>query len=482
MKNSKLIKILWTFSEKELTKLGEFVHSPFFNHHQKVIPLLHYFQKIFPEPPVKALEKAVIFKKCYPKRAFEENYLRKQFSILYQLVQQFLIQQELENAIFEKEHALLRQYEKRNLTPLFQLQHRAMSKKLITNDSQNSDFFFQQYQLANDADAYFGRQQKRRFDEALQQKMDSFDAYYLIEKLKGCCEMMNRRKIVEGGYQLNFVEEILSFFQKSSSLSEIPIIKIYLQIFNTLREEEEETHFEKLSELLEEYQSEFSQKEAIGMYRYAQNYCIRRINRGEKRYFRELFELFQKQLTHKINLPNGILSADDYKNIVTVGLSLGEADWVKTFIYDYKNALLPASRENVFHYNLANYYYGIKDYDSAIQLLNTVQFTDDYYEISGKIILAKTYFLQQEFEAIYYLIDAFKLNLRRNKRVATPYKLSVTNFLIQLKKVSKLTEDREYILSADFDRKFKKLEKRILEVQPITDKRWLLIQLNKLVS
>lgn len=480
MNISKTVQILATFSQKELDSFAEFATSPFFNRNKKVLPLLTYFQKIFPNPKEEALNKVVVFKNAYPEKSFDAAYLRKQSSFLYQLLRKFLIQLEQSIPVFEQEFALLKQLEKRNLTAIFQLQNQALNNLIEKQATdQGSHFFYQRYQLANEADAFFGRQQKRRFDRALQLKIDSFDVYYLIEKLKGSCEMLNRKKIVEGGYQLNFIDAIVDFLDSKNDISQIPIIKIYLQILKTLRDEAEESHFEKLANLLNIHQLDFSKKEAVAMYRYAQNYCIRRINQGNTAYFRKLFELFQTQLIHQINLPNGMLSPDDYKNIVTVGLRLKEFKWVKIFIFDYKKTLQINLRDNVFNYNLATYYYGIQDYDSAIQLLNTVRFTDIFYEISGKIILAKTYFIKEEVEALFYLIDAFKLNLKRNKEVAANYKMSITNFLIQLKKVTKLKAEEGYMTRNKFREKLVKLEVRLNVVEPIVDRNWLLKQLLK---
>ncbi|MEM6967533.1 MAG: hypothetical protein AAF573_22405, partial [Bacteroidota bacterium] len=266
-------------------------------------------------------------------------------------------------------------------------------------------------------------------------------------------------------------------FENENPISEIPILQIYLQIFKTLRNEAEELHFEKLVNLLAQHQHRFPQQEAKGMYRYAQNYCIRKINQGDQQYFRKLFELFQTQLSHQINMPNGILAAADYKNIVTVGLQVKEADWVKQFIFDYKSALRPELRENVFHYNLASFHYGVKDYDAAIKLLSTVKYTDIYYEISGKIILAKIYFTLGEYETLHYFIDAFKLHLLRNKKIAFQYRQRIINFLIQLKKITKLKAAFSYTSPSVFQKKQEKVKVRLATVEPIIDRRWLLSSL-----
>lgn len=482
MNNSKLIKVLKTFSPKELQKWEAYVLSPFFNTNKKVFPLMIYLLKKIPSGDISAFEKKEIFKKVYPSRSYDENYLRKQFSILFQLLKKYLAQVHWQNSGLEKELSLFQSLEKRKLDSLYQIQQQSLLKEFDQQKRPDANHFYLQFQMQKTADNYFSKKQKRQFDAALQDKINHLDAFYLIEKLKGSCEMLNRKKIVEGNYEWNLVDEIMTFLQKKNPLSEIPMVQIYLQIFKTLQDEKNETHFETLTTLLEKYQNDFPQAEAVAMYRYAQNFCIRKINQGKSEYFRKLFELFQTQLTSEINLPNGIISADDYKNIVTVGLRIKEATWVKDFIFKYKESLSPSMRENVFNYNLASFYFGTKDYDAAIQLLSTVQYTDIYYEISGKIILAKIYFIIKETNSLNYFIDAFKLNLKRNKKVAAQYRTSINNFLIQLKKVTRLREEKNYLDKKTWDKKHQQLIQRIEMVTPIIERNWLLKNLKSLVQ
>jgi hypothetical protein len=474
MNNSKLVQVLKSFSPKELQKWAAYVQSPFFNTNKKVLPLLNYLLKKIPLNDNSSLEKKVIFKQVYSSRCYDENYLRKQFSILFQLLKGYLAQVNWQTSELNRELALLQSLEKRQLDSMYQIHEQALLKNINNQNRPNGDRFYFQYQLHKSADNFFSKKQKRQFDTALQEKVNNLDAFYLIEKLKGSCEMLNRKKIVAGNYEWHLVDEILQFLNQENPLSEIPMIKIYLQIFKTLQDETNENNFNILTSLLEKHQMNFPQEEAVAMYRYAQNFCIRKINQGQTEYFRKLFGLFQTQLVSKINLPNGVISADDYKNIVTVGLRIKEATWVKEFIFNYKAALSSKVRENVFNYNLASFYFGTKDYDAAIQLLSTVQYTDIYYEISGKIILAKIYFIIEETSSLNYFIDAFKLSLKRNKKIAAQYRTSINNFLIQLKKVTRFRADKNYLDKKNRNKKHQQLKQRIETITPIIERNWLL--------
>jgi hypothetical protein len=109
----------------------------------------------------------------------------------------------------------------------------------------------------------------------------------------------------------------------------------------TLTSDDDEQHFNKLKQLLKTHHDKYSVKEARDMYTYAQNYCIKKINSGFGKYLHELFQLYKITLENKIVFAGKYLSHWAYKNIVGVGLRLGEFDWVEQFINDYKDQLNP---------------------------------------------------------------------------------------------------------------------------------------------
>lgn len=117
MKNSKFIQILSTFSQKEISEFKDFVQSPHCNPNKKVFGLLAILLNYYPEFDSNAIEKRRVFRKAFPKRSFDEAYLRKQISILFQLLKAFLAQKGISE--FEKEYALLSQFRERKLDNLF---------------------------------------------------------------------------------------------------------------------------------------------------------------------------------------------------------------------------------------------------------------------------------------------------------------------------------------------------------------------------
>ena len=136
-----------------------------------------------------------------------------------------------------------------------------------------------------------------------------------------------------------------------------PVVQIYFLIYQSFINENDEKHYLNLKSALGNYYQHFTKDEAREMYVFAQNYCIKKINQGNKKYYEEVFQLYKQLLNNEVLLIEEELSEWDYKNIVTTGTRLGHHQWVQNFLEEYKTKLNKVVRNNAYHYNLANFYY-----------------------------------------------------------------------------------------------------------------------------
>ncbi|MEO0876254.1 MAG: hypothetical protein AAFY48_16770 [Bacteroidota bacterium] len=127
----------------------------------------------------------------------------------------------------------------------------------------------------------------------------------------------------------------------------------------------------------------------------------------------------------------------------------------------------------MFNYNLAAFYYATQAYDQAVQLLNTVEFSDPYYEVNGKIMLLKIYLADENYFSFYYLLDAYKIKLKRNQQVGAAYRQSITNFLTQCRALAQLREHQDLWPKERFVKKHQRLQEKLHHQNNIFDRRWL---------
>jgi hypothetical protein len=248
------------------------------------------------------------------------------------------------------------------------------------------------------------------------------------------------------------------------------LIDLYFQIYSTLTSSDPDIHFKNLKKLLRSHQNELNENDKRDAFQYFFNYCIKRINKGEPEFMKELFNGYKEALENKAMFHKGKLSQWDYKNIATIGYKLCEYKWVKQFLRTYKSHLPEAEKENAWHYNRANYLFQTKKYAEAVSLLQKVNFTDLYYQLDTRAILLKIYFETEEVNAFMYHVSAFKMFLRRNTRISeyqrTIYKnlVDFTGKAFRLRVKGKSTE---------------LLTKQLNETKQVADFNWLMNQLKE---
>lgn len=419
MIGSKLHLMLQQLSKREFRRFVEFVHSPYFNKHDRLKDLTDYLYVHLPENNLEALEKNALFEHLFPNEGYNEQRLADLMSYLVKLLEQFLVQLNLERNAFQEELGLMEELAQRDLHKPFQRQARRLRNQQKKEKNRDENYYLQEYLFWNASDSYFMRQQKRTKDESLQQKVDALDLFYLSAKLKNACEMVNRSHVISETYHFWLTDEVLSYLRNNiDDYAEHPSIVVYFHILSILTEPDEESHFTKLKAVLAENMGKFRREETRYMYLYMQNYIIYRINKGDQRYLPELFNLYKWLLETEIILEGNYLSQWDYKNIVSAGYRMEAYHWTEQFIHNYRDKLRPEEQENAYNYNLAMLYYYKGEFKRALRLLQTVDFTDLYYALGARSILMKSYYDLEDWDPLYSLFDSFSVYLKRNKQIS----------------------------------------------------------------
>lgn len=437
MFENKLTTTLGNFSKYELNQFRKYILSPFFNENEDLLVLFDTLLPFFKKKTDVALDKEAIWVKIFSQKKYNDTKFRRLNSDLLKLAEGFIAYNLYNQSPIVPQLFLLKAIEERGFQNLENTNIKQAKNLQERHPYRNADYYYNEYQLQVELGTMNTKQFQRNEQVNIDKIVDNLDYFYLSEKLKYYCELTNYKRVFKVDYEPLFIDDILNHLG-NVSYDHVPVIAIYYRILLTLEKEEEE-HYYKLCELLEQHAEKFPIEEARMMYGFAQNYCIKKINVGKPDYLKELFKLYQTVLRKKIIFVNGELSPWDYKNIVTVGTRIGEFDWTQDFISEYKAFLPKDFRENAYTFNLSKLYFIQKKYDMVIQLLLTVEYQDVFYLLDSKTMLLKTYYELQEDDALYNLLDSFKVLLSRKKVVAPQYR---TNYMNLLKHTRKLVEIR----------------------------------------
>lgn len=464
MQASKLISLLKTLNKKEFKDFQLFVGSEFFNKNKNLIVFVEQLSMYQGQFDSEKLDKDLFFKKHYLGEEFEEQRFRYLQSDLTKLLEEFIAYNEYAENSFQRKYFLLEGLKKREQGKYF-LQELESIKKI--NDSANlrdGNYYFNQHLISELSYEYSSQYRNRSFDSSIQEVIDNLEITYLARSFRYYCEMINRRNILSVKYNLSFFDELINYLRKGA-FDDIPAIRIYLLIYVTLIEWDNRENYDELFSTLDKYGYQFSLKEQRDMYVFAQNYCIKRINRGMENALEDIFVLYKIITTKGLIYEGNYVSQPDFKNIVTTGLRLNEVDWVSAFIDEYKEKLNPQFSENAYTYSMAWIHFSRNEYDKALRMLLRVEFNDVYYHLDSKSLLMKTYFEMEEYDGFFSLVDAFKIYLRRNKFISEFQRETYHNFIVLCNKLMKVKLGKN-LMTLD-------LHREIIQTTPAADLAWL---------
>ncbi len=472
MKKSKLIDILSCLKKDEIKQFRDFINSPFFNKKKEVITFFELLIQYYPHFEEKDVDRHHIFNLLYPKKEYDEKQLGYLMSYLSKLAERFIGFQKYEADNLMPEYHLLSAFIERKLYKYYLQSSKKVSSTKNSELKKNSDAFLKDFLISKVALQYFDFQlkEKRRHDESLQIASNNLDLFYLTKKLEYSCAMINHMNLLGEDYQLYFAN-ILNNKMIPSPFKDEPIIVTYLQIFQMLQTEVTPEQLATLRKLIKEKGASFPTIEKQKFLRYAINFCLQMLRKGKYEYMEQAFELYLEGIKQGSFYEDSYLSLSVYANVIRIGASLKKFDFLKEFVEEYNPKLPKELQKNSYHYNMAEIYYGTKDFDQAIEHLNQVKFSDIQIHLGSREILTKIYFETDAEEALLSLIASFSIFLKRNKNISTRLKRPYLNFCDLLNQIMRKNPKKLVII-----------RQKITETNPLASRSWLLQACDKVMQ
>ncbi len=469
MYGSKLLDVLACLEAGEWKELEVFLKSPYFNRNPDLLRLAMLLKKEAPGFKEERVDRYLLMRKLFPKRALEDKEIRYLMSSLLKLVERFLGQQVYETKPLLGGSHVLEACEARNLKKHYRQQLRQLEKLTESHPYRDEHYYYHRFLRADVETRYFHRQGVRTYDHNLQETVDYLDEFYLITKLRLTCELINRQNILSASYDIRLVDELLGYLE-GYDFEKVPAIAMYYHILRLLTAEDTHPHFQSLKGLMVNNFHLFPEHSQKEIFSYAQNHCIKQIKNGVTAYHEELFGIYQEGLKTGLLIEEGVLSPWKFKNIVSNGLGLGKFEWVENFIDTFNGKILEEFRETALVYNRAHLYYHQGRFSEALKTLNTVEFSDIFYALGTRKIMLMIYFEQEEVESLLSLVSSFKLFLRRNKLISEGNRRAYLNFVNLVQALFRYREGK--------GEQRAELEKQIRETQPLVEESWLMKMLD----
>lgn len=472
MQESQLMKTFQCLTRQDRRDLRLFVRSPFHNTREDVIRLYDYLDTSI-DATQRDMRKETVFEAVFPKNTegvsvpFDLKKLNYTLSFLDKLIREYLIINQLQNEPLECDWLLQKAYIQRGAYKLV--------VKTLTTARQNFDSLLMQKAGAHYHDFRLYRAhydfvswRERSDDTGLQEAADAFTTFSVVEVLRQGCSMLTQQAFSKKKYQLPLLETALKIAENTEGGKSVAI-KAYFHAYQSLSKgddiEIQRFHFQELRRILENNWQEFPVEEIHGLYLMAINFCIKKMNGGEQAYNHEVLDIYKIGLQNRLLFENNQLSPYTYKNTMMAAMKAGEMDWAAAFLDEYKPFLPPKDREMMYKYNKAFYFFRIKDYQSAMPMLQTVHLPEVLYNLDARRLLARIYFELNETTALDSLIESSKIYLHRQKGIGYHREMYL-NFFKILEILLKTTSKKRNLLRG-----------MIEETKYLAEREWLLEKL-----
>ncbi|MEL6649542.1 MAG: hypothetical protein AAFQ87_01930 [Bacteroidota bacterium] len=428
MQDNKAIHLLRTFSAWELRSLDDFLRSPFFNKQEKIISLWEILHPLSPELDDPVLERKSLFAQIWPDTDYHERRLRYLLTDFARLIEAFWAYKDWDSKPLQREENLMWVYHQRQLLKYKQQIRHRQGKQLARENILSADLLQRRFQLAE----YDLLTQNDQFSQlrSVQEVLDSLDEMYLLRHLRYACEGVNRARIFAESPQTPLTPLLIEVLgTEAGQRISNPLIEAYRLAYLMLTNptESEPAYFALKSILWEE--TPWARLDVEALHSLALNFCIGRLNAGEEAFRQETFEMYRHSLEQEILLDqNGVLADNHFKNLVAMGTRLQEYDWTESFIETFGQRLSPATADNAYRYNLAYLLIAQKQYSRVLRLLAQVEFTNVFYQLGAKTILARVYYETADYESLLMLLKNFRAYLKREKSLSQQQRKLYQNF------------------------------------------------------
>lgn len=422
MRLPKLYQNLKKLPAKVLTRFTKYLESPFFNQHSETLEL---WQALCRFAPDYAVDDETLFQAAFPEKKYDNARLRVLRTYLFEHLEAFLIQQELNEAQGLK-HRLLRKAVSR-----YEIEFSSPAAW----ESQTSPPYFAAEEALSEfllrEDLFAHSIKTRNFDAARDKASVAIplDVYYLTLRLKFLCAQINpnlrRGEKEETPAGLN---SILSLVDELNLLHE-PLIALYYHLLKIFQGQETEKNLALCRQTLASHGPQMDSVEQINGYAFLLSIYQKRMLAKMEGASQQLFELYQEMAGIEIIFDQGDFSAIHFRNTVEAAAKVKEFTWGFTFIAQ-KGKLLDADRQaGVIAYCKAFLFFGMKKFSEAKRELLGVEFYDSASRVSRQMLLFRVYYEENDLQGVESVGQALKMYLNRSVDLPDLKQTSMRNLL-----------------------------------------------------
>lgn len=482
-----LIRLLSSFSPKEINEFDKFIRSPFFNNQSTLIRLYAELKKYYPAFNHSDFTKENLFRVVNPESDFDDTKFRKYYSNLSKLAEEYLNFIENDLNTERKKHNLLEQFDKRNLKEFYdRIINESNSNRRKKNFISN-EYFLDNHLIEESKLIHFVRINNLHLIPPELKSSHNYVILYLllITTVYRNILLVNKKSFKDSEI-FDYLDEFLkyfdfeSFYEKFESLDEELKTFVELCRYDILLSQDSfnKDNLKKMKMLVLKMSDSLNDNLFYTFVSHLNIYYLINIEIGDTEYDYELFE------NYKFMIDKGIYESDnakfinysEYRTILAVALKIKNFDWAKDFIKDYGCGFKSPHREDYINYSYAFLNYEMKKYEESLKFSSLVNLNQMLLKLDVNILNAMIYYELNYYDSAVSTADSFRRFLKENDVMSLEVKNSHLNFINSYKAIVKFRDSG----SDNFE--LRKLKEEIENFSIVRRKKWLLEKIDDLIN
>lgn len=447
--NLKLFQLIRNLSAKEEKEFKKFISSPLYTSGRNYVPVFNEIKKLINSGSTE-LPSHDLYEKLYPGKKYNSQTLKNRFSELYKLGEEFLIYRKILENQFERDKILTGIFSERNMTNFFENKYKK-TYDFVNRQKESNTKFTNLFHLRQ---IYSDHLMKELKMEKFFSNMYDNSIYSVCLTLINLFEIgieFKQQEYLNRQYEFNPVIGILKSIDFQNLIANInsknfPILNVVKMLYNLYKAYEnleEEHYYFEAREIFKKIKNSFSDELMLNTYMIFIYYCTRRQNAGVRKFYYELFKLYNEKLSSGFHsdFSKRIYPVNNFRDYVFIGIEIGQHEWVENFIKKYSHLLPEDNRENEINLSYARLNISRNKYQAAYENLGRVKPTNYLHYTDCSVMKLLCEYELDLIEEAFFEIDKLKHFLSNHPEIPKIQKTYISNFLkvysVLLKNISK---------------------------------------------
>ncbi len=455
MKDSQLINLMRSLTEKEIEEFKHFLNSPFYNNSATVKELFVILTKYYPLFTSPEYSKEKIFADLLPGKKYNNLLLNEYFHLLSNQIIEYLKQIVQKKNELKYSIDLLNEFRMRGLKSHFEKLAGKIEKSLSTEKFDHTTLHLNLDLHAAKLNLMSVFQSNNRIKH-INAIMDDYEKYlmYMINVIVS--EYLSTRlNFLNDSYNFNFTDDnLFSKLENDKIIYKLYeyikeknpfgfVINLNLALAEILISPEDTDKYYINKKLILESKDKFKHNELEHYFVYLKSYCIGKAYspNTRKEFLEEYIKLDFIVLHDKIfiNDKSNFLSNLSFRNLLIMLTNLKDSERILALI-DYSIYLKPDNRTDYKNLAKAYYYYSTSSYDESIKFLKKIITNEKQLELDSNFLYLKIFYELKDVASGIDKISSFRRLINYDLNLSQDRKQKYRIFLNYLEKIFRRIE------------------------------------------